>query len=200
MKTEDLQALELSEEQIKAIFKLNGKDVEAEKKKTEAAEADRDKWKTRATAAEETLKGFDGVDVEGLKKKITELEEKATAAEKEYAAKLAERDYSDALNKALEEVHFTSEAAKKAVIAEIKEKELKLVDGKIIGLDDVIKQIKERDAGAFASDKPGAKFTDAPKGGTQPSGGKSLKDMSLDERIKLKNSNPELYKRMMKGE
>ena len=84
MKTEDLQALGLDEDQIKKVFELSGKDVNAEKKKTQAAEADRDQWKTRAETAEETLKGFDGVDVEGLNKQIEDWKNKAAEAEKDF--------------------------------------------------------------------------------------------------------------------
>lgn len=201
MKTEDLQAIGLNEDQIKKVFELNGKDVNAEKKNVEKAEKDRDNWKARAEAAEETLKGFDGVDVEKLNKEIADWKEKAENAEKEYRQQIYDRDFNDALTAAFAEIKFTSEAAKKAVMAEVKEADLKLKDGKILGLNDLIEQIKSKDAAAFETEKPGAKFTEPPKG--KPGAGgtnKSLKDYTLDERIKLKNSNPELYEKLRKGE
>ena len=121
MKTEDLQALGLTEDQIKKVFELSGKDVNAEKKKTQAAEADRDQWKTRAETAEETLKGFDGVDVEGLNKQIEDWKNKAAEAEKDFQKQIEERDFADALKEEMEAFKFTSEAAKKAIMAEVKE-------------------------------------------------------------------------------
>ena len=201
MKTEDLQALGLNEDQIKKVFELNGKDVNAEKKNTEKVEKERDNWKTRAEAAEETLKGFDGVDVEKMNKEIADWKEKAENAEKEYKQQLYDRDFTDALTAAFAEIKFTSEAAKKAVMSEVREADLKLKDGKILGLNDLLEQIKARDAAAFEQDKPGAKFTEPPKGKPGEGGtNKSLKDYTLDERIKLKASNPELYEKLKKGE
>ena len=201
MKTEDLQALGLNEDQIKKVFELNGKDVNAEKKNTEKVEKERDNWKARAEAAEETLKGFDGVDVEKMNKEIAAWKEKAENAEKEYKQQLYDRDFTDALTAAFAEIKFTSEAAKKAVMSEVREADLKLKDGKILGLNDLLEQIKARDAAAFEQEKPGAKFTEPPKGKPGEGGtNKNLKDYTLDERIKLKASNPELYEKLKKGE
>lgn len=188
MKTEDLQALGLNEDQIKKVFELSGKDVNAEKKKTQAAEADRDQWKTRAETAEETLKGFDGVDVDGLNKQIEDWKNKAAEAQKDFQKQIEERDFNDALKEEMEAFKFTSEAAKKAIMAEVKEAGLKLKDGKILGLSDLIGQIKEKDASAFAPDKDPAKFTDPPKDpqGNQTGFGK----LSLAEKMKYANEHP----------
>lgn len=200
MKTEDLQALGLTEEQVKKVFELNGKDVKAEQKKTEKAEEERDSWKERAETAEKTLKDFDGVDVDGLNQQIKDWKDKAEQAEKDYAQKLYDRDFADALNVEMENYKFTSDAAKRAIMAEVKEAGLKLKDGKILGLNDLITQIKEKDASAFAPETDPPKFTDPPKGGSNGGSNKSLKDMSLDERIKLKQSNPDYYNKLRRGE
>ena len=188
MKTEDLQALGLTEDQIKKVFELSGKDVNAEKKKTQAAEADRDQWKTRAETAEETLKGFDGVDVEGLNKQIEDWKNKAAEAEKEFQKQIEERDFNDALKEEMEAFKFTSEAAKKAIMAEVKEAGLKLKDGKILGLSDLIGQIKEKDASAFAPDKDPAKFTEVPKDSQGNQTG--FNKLSLAEKMKYANEHP----------
>lgn len=188
MKTEDLQALGLNEDQIKKVFELSGKDVNAEKKKTQAAEADRDQWKTRAETAEETLKGFDGVDVDGLNKQIEDWKNKAAEAQKDFQKQIEERDFNDALKEEMEAFKFTSEAAKKAIFAEVKEAGLKLKDGKILGLSDLIGQIKEKDASAFAPDKEPAKFTDPPK---DPQGNQTgFSNLSLAEKMKYANEHP----------
>lgn len=188
MKTEDLQALGLNEDQIKKVFELSGKDVNAEKKKTQAAEADRDQWKTRAETAEDTLKGFDGVDVDGLNKQIEDWKNKAAEAQKDFQRQIEERDFNDALKEEMETFKFTSEAAKKAIMAEVKEAGLKLKDGKILGLSDLIGQIKEKDASAFAPDKDPAKFTDPPK---DPQGNQTgFSKLSLAEKMKYANEHP----------
>ena len=188
MKTEDLQALGLNEDQIKKVFELSGKDVNAEQKKTQAAEADRDQWKTRAETAEDTLKGFDGEDVEGLNKQIEDWKNKAAEAQKDFQRQIEERDFNDALKEEMEAFKFTSEAAKKAIMAEVKEAGLKLKDGKILGLSDLIGQIKEKDASAFAPDKDPAKFTDPPK---DPQGNQTgFSKLSLAEKMKYANEHP----------
>lgn len=188
MKTEDLQALGLNEDQIRKVFELSGKDVNAEKKKTQAAEADRDQWKTRAETAEDTLKGFDGVDVDGLNKQIEDWKNKAAEAQKDFQRQIEERDFNDALKNEMEAFKFTSEAAKKAIMAEVKEAGLKLKDGKILGLSDLIGQIKEKDASAFAPDKDPAKFTDPPK---DPQGNQTgFSKLSLAEKMKYANEHP----------
>ena len=188
MKTEDLQALGLTEDQIKQVFALSGKDVNAEKKKTEQAEEERDQWKQRAETAEKTLKDFDGVDVEGLNQQIEDWKTKAAEAEKDFNRKIEERDFSDALRESMEAYKFSSEAAKKSVMAEIKEAGLKLKDGKILGLNDLIDQIKEKDASAFAPETDPARFTEPHRdsGGNQT----GFDKLSLAEKMKYANEHP----------
>lgn len=70
----------------------------------------------------------------------------------QYWDKKVDRDFSDALKVALDDVKFSSEAAKKSVMADIKEAGLKLKDGKILGLNDLIEQMKQSDASAFVDE------------------------------------------------
>lgn len=122
-------------------------------KKIGKAETERDNWKSKAETAEETLKKFDGVDLETMQTELNNWKQKAETAAKDYEQKIYERDFSDALKTELESVKFSSDAAKRAVMAEVKESGLKLKDGKILGLSDLIGQIKERDASAFVDEK-----------------------------------------------
>lgn len=187
MKTEELQALGLNEDQIKEVFRLNGKDVEAEKRKTEKAESDRDQWKDRAETAEETLKGFDGVDVDQLNKDIQTWKDKAEQAQADYDKKIYERDFKDALTAELESVKFTSEAAKKSITAEVLNAGLTMKDGKILGLHDLLDQIKKTDETAFATEQQQPKFTTPPTG--QPTG-TSFDKMTLVEKMRYANEHP----------
>lgn len=122
-------------------------------KATDKLESDRDNWKQKAEAAEETLKKFDGVDLEGMKAEVDNWKAKAENAEKDYAAQIAKRDFEDALKEEIGGYKFTSEAAKKAIMAEIREAGLKVKDGKILGLSDLLAQMKEKDASAFVDEK-----------------------------------------------
>lgn len=105
MKTEDLKALGLDEETIKKVFSLNGKDIEELKKQI----ADKDKELTNANSEKESitknldevkekLKGFDGVDVEGLNKQIKDLQDKMDAQAKQFESEKLERAFNDKLD------------------------------------------------------------------------------------------------------
>lgn len=122
-------------------------------KKLGKVEADRDTWKEKAETAETTLKGFEGVDLDTMQKELSDWKKKAEDAEKDAQAKLYERDFADALKTEFEGIKFSSEAAKRAIMAEVKDAGLKLKDGKILGLNDLITQMKEKDASAFVDDE-----------------------------------------------
>lgn len=170
-------------------------------KKLGRAETNRDTWKEKAETAETTLKGFEGVDLETMQKDLADWKKKAEDAEKNAQAQLYERDFNDALKAELENIKFSSDAAKRAIMADIKASDLKLRDGKILGLNDLISQMKEKDASAFIDEgqqraqQNAARFTTSFNGtGTGGAMTKAdFKAMSLDERIALKQKNPELY-------
>ena len=92
MKTEDLQAQGLTEEQIKFVMAENGKDVQCEKDRAAGL-------KTQLDSAKETLKGFEGVDVAELQSKVAKLTADLAAKDTEYEQKLAERDFTDLVGK-----------------------------------------------------------------------------------------------------
>ncbi len=142
-------------------FAANYKTVAEFDKKVQKLEVERDSYKDQFEKADKALKGFDGVDLEGMKTQLANYKKEAEDAKKDYEAKIAERDFNDALKIELENVKFSSSYAKRAVENEIRTKGLKMEGGKILGLKDLIDQIRERDADAFApeNEKPSAKFT-----------------------------------------
>lgn len=131
----------------------NYKTVAEFEKKVSKLEADRDNWKEKAESANETLDKYKDVDAEGMKAEIEKYKKEAERLDADYKAKLEERDFNDALNAAMANYKFTSEAAKKSVMNELKGAGLQLRKGEIIGLDQVINQIKADDASAFVDEK-----------------------------------------------
>ena len=117
-------------------------------KKLNRAESDRDTWKEKAEAAEETLKGFDGKDFDTITKERDEWKKKAEDAEKEYSAKEAEREKQELLKEAFADIEFTSMAAKNAIMAQIAES-VSVKNGKLIGFNDLLEDAKKNDASAF---------------------------------------------------
>jgi len=170
-------------------------------------EGERDTWKERAETAEATLKSFDGVDVDGMKQAIADWKAKAEKAEQDAKAQLYERDFADALKTELESVKFSSEAAKKAIMSEIKEAGLTMKNGKILGLNDLLEQMKKEDASAFVDESQqkaqqnAARFTTSVQKGSGTGGTltkEDFKKMNLDERLKLKQSDPDLFTALSK--
>ena len=74
MKKEELIALGISEEVAAKVMAINGADIEhakaAKDKERKPIEDERDGYKTRAEAAEETLKSFDGIDPATVKQEV----------------------------------------------------------------------------------------------------------------------------------
>lgn len=170
-------------------------------------EGERDSWKERAETAENTLKGFEGIDPEKIQSEIADWKKKAEDAKADYEKQLYDRDFADALKTELESVKFSSEAAKKAIMSEIKEAGLTMKNGKILGLNDLIEQMKKEDASAFVDDSQqkaqqnAAKFTGPMQKGSGTGGTitkEDFKKMNLDERLKLKQSDPDLFAALSK--
>lgn len=89
-------------------------DYDKQVKKTEAAEGERDTYKGQLADAQETIKGFDGVDVEKLNKDIADWKERAEKAEKDFADKIAERDFDDILKSEISAMKGKNEKAIRA--------------------------------------------------------------------------------------
>ena len=122
MKTEFLKALGLEQETINKIKDENVKDVNAEKEKTRKAEGERDNYKTQLDTVNTKLEEFEGVDVKDLQGQITKLQGDLKAKEDEYAAKEAERVFTDSVKTAIKAAGGRNE---KAVIAMLDMESLK---------------------------------------------------------------------------
>lgn len=149
----------------------NYKTVTEVEKKLGKVEGERDNYKEQLETAQETLKSFEGVDLATIQSELATWKTRAENAEKDYNAKLEARDFEDALKTAMEGYKFSSTAAKNAVTEEVRKAGLKLKDGKILGLNDLMETIKAADASAFVTEREEnrARFTE-PKPINNPSG------------------------------
>lgn len=186
--------IELSQEQKVSIPRLvaeNYKTVAEHDKKVKGLEAERNGYKEKLETANETLKTFEGIDAEDVKEKLARYDKKVKELEDSYKSEIYKRDYEDVLKRELETYKFSSDYAKSAVMAEIQAAELKMIDGKIIGLNDMLEQIKGKDSSAFidkdteAAKQNQARFTTPVKGCQQ-------NNVSMSELMRMKNENPGL--------
>lgn len=177
MKKEDLIALGVSEEAVNEILRLNGLDVEREKGRTADARNDLAAVNQQLTAAKEEaerLKQQSG-GAEDLQRQLDELQSKYDADTAQYQAQLEERDYADAIKRAISDnkVRFSSKGAERAFVAALKEKKLPIKEGSLEGFEDMLKAERENDPESFMSDKPPARFAGAVGTGAKPIEGKS---------------------------
>ena len=189
MKREDLQAQGLTEEQINYIMAENGKDIEKVKTKLTAAETARDDYKTQLETANTTIQGYKEMDIDGIKKSVTDWETKYNTDTKALQDKLDEQAYDFALKEYVNGYQFTSDLVKEAVVAQLKAQAFKLNDGKFLGADDFMKQLKEANPSAFVDEdeKPQPKITIP--GAGKPTPGQKL---TMEQLMKLKNENPDM--------
>lgn len=160
----------LTEEQKTAVTKAvaeNYKTVaefDKQARKLDAAE-------TKASEAEEALKAFDGVDVEGYKKTIEDYKKRAEDAEKKAQSDMLRRDQEAWLKEQFDALGVKSERARKSLAADIMgEDGLKWKDGQFLGFADYVKAENEKDKFYDTPEEKGAeskapKFTDPDKGG-----------------------------------
>lgn len=128
-------------------FAANYKSV-AEVTKIEAA---RDNYKSQLDTAQTSLRGFEGVDVNELKKQIGDLQTQLTNAEKNYQAKLDDMDFQSLLDSAI-----SGSGAKngKAVKALLDIDALKASKNRTADIESALSAIKADNDYLFKSDEP----------------------------------------------
>lgn len=164
MKKEDLVALGLTEEQIAEIQKLNGIDIKREQDKAKEVETERDELKGQLDIAQETLKGFENVNVEELQGKIEELNKELETKSTEYQSQIAERDFNSLLDG-----HITSFGARnsKAVKALLDLETLKASKNQEADIKSAIEACQKDNDYLFGSNEPINNPT-GPTGGKTP--------------------------------
>jgi hypothetical protein len=205
MKTEELKAQGLTQEQINFVMAENGKDIDKIQKKLDDMTAERDNEKGRADSAEETLKSFDGVDVEKLNQSIKDWKKKAEDAEKDYNQKIADRDFDDLLKEAIKSANGLNE---KAIMGCLDIPTLKASKNQKSDIESAIKALSEAEDSKMlfkAENSVTPHFTSVNKGGNNGGGIKSKEDIyatdpktgkfiyGTAERQKLIAENPQLF-------
>lgn len=167
----------------------NYKTVAEHEKKVNRLNDDLAAEKKRADTAEEALSGFEGIDPANVKTQLEEANKKVREAQEAAQKQLAERDFNDALSKALDGIQFTSTAARKAIEAEVRANCTKVKDGMIIGFTDVIEAAKKADASAFVDEEQQqmeankARFTQVGSNGGGTGGKPDLSKLSMADYI-----------------
>lgn len=166
-------------------------------KKVGAAEKERDSWKERAETAEETLKGFEGKDFEGITKDRDAWKEKFEKLETDQREATAKAERSAMVAEFLKDTVFVNDITKRAVTSQleealsqdsakgksveslfnaiVKDKEGKLLPNIIV--EESQQQAEQRRSGIV---------------GRSINSSKSGESLSTAELMKMKNENPNL--------
>ena len=194
MKTEFLKSLNLSQEVIDKIMAENGKDIAVEQKKAEKVIKESDSYKLKAESLETQvndanteIQKFKDMDIDGIKKAADDWKETAEKAKADADKQISQMKFDYALSAAL-----TGAKAKnaKAVKALLDMDGLKFNDGKIVGLDEQLAQIKADNDYLFESDEPAPEFVKGTNGGSGSVGGKKPSEMTYTELCDYMAQNP----------
>lgn len=147
MKTEELTAIGLTEEQATQVLAINGKDIEKHKSRITALEGERDNYKAQLDTANTTLKKFEGIDPTKIQEEIQTYKTQAEEAEKNFNRQITQRDQKDWIQTKLDEYGVTSPFARRQLTSDCMAEDSGLTwkDGSFFGFDDFMKAAKEKD-------------------------------------------------------
>lgn len=175
----------------------NYKTIAEHEKKVNRLTDDLSAEKKRADEAVETLKGFEGKDFDAITRERDEWQRKHKELEESHKREAEEREFNEGLSAAITEAKGKNA---KAIMALLDLDKLRSSKNQEKDIKAALEAMRTESGYLFDDNGGDPQFT-AP-GGKGGSGGakKKLSEMTLDERIMLKNSNPKLYESIRKGE
>ena len=121
--------------------------------KLNIATTEKEDLKTQLSNANTEIQSYKDMDVDGIKQKVSDWEEKYNTDTKALQDKIDKQNYDNQVEKVVAGLKFTSSSAKKAFIADLTEKKLKIENNTLLGFDDFVKQYKETDPDAFEQEE-----------------------------------------------
>jgi hypothetical protein len=196
MKTDFLKGLNLSQEVIDKIMAENGKDIAVEQKKAEKVIQERDSYKLKAESLETQvndanteIQKFKDMDIDGIKKAADDWKETAEKAKADADKQISQMKFDYALSTALTGAKAKNAKAVKALL-DMDGLKFNDNDGKIVGLDEQLAQIKADNDYLFESDEPAPEFVKGTNGGSGSVGGKKPSEMTYTELCDYMAQNP----------
>lgn len=182
-------------------FNENYKTVNEFDKKVKKLEGENEQLQKELDTANESLNKLDGIDPDKIKLELEAAKKRADDLKAEYDGKLAEREKDDLLKEAMDGIEFTSSAAKKSIMAQIKA-DVTVKNGKLIGFNDLLESIKAEDSSAFVTkeDKNKSTIKITEKMGCAGNGGNAMTKEDINkitnpsDRIAAIAKNLDLYK------
>lgn len=188
MKREDLEKLGLSEEQVNGVMKLKStamSEIDTLNSKITQLTTDKENLQKQLNDANTEIQSYKDMDIDSIKKSAEDWKTKFEEMEANQKAEKEKSIRDERTNAFFNEVKFASESAKAGVIAKFNEKDFKYDEETktFLGANDWLKDLKEKDSGAFLSDVANPRFTTNP---TAPNN-----SSSMDEVMKIMGLNEE---------
>lgn len=188
MKKEDLIALGLEEEKAKSIMALHGKTITQLNSQLAAAENERDTVKqeladnqAELNSLKESAKGN-----EELEKQLTELQTKFDESKTNSEQQLAEQQKDFAIKLALKEAQALDQDI---VLGQLNKDTIKIIDGKLQGFEEQLKNLQENKGFLFQQTDPNEKPTPTIVTGGNPAGsGQVTNDEKMAQALGLKTN------------
>lgn len=205
MTREQLKALGLTDEQIDAIMKENGKDIEKAKGDLETKESELE----AKTKEVETLQGqletanaeiesFKEMDIESIKAAADDYKEKYEKAKEDSEAEIESLKFEHSLESTLSKAGAKNVKAAKALLDIESLKGSKNIDS---DLETAITTLKESDDYLFGESEPtgtGGSLGNGGKGTGKSITKEEFEKMSYSQKVELYNKDQELYKELNK--
>lgn len=155
MKREFLKELGLSDDVIDKIMAENGKDVESEKAKIAAKEAEIKNITAQLSEANKQIEAFKGMDIDGIKKAADEWKTKYETAKAESEKELQALKLESALETAL----IAGKAKNTIAVKALLNKDIIKLDGdKLLGLEEQLAKLKKDAAYLFEEETDASKM------------------------------------------
>lgn len=155
----------LPKEVIDKLMEMNGNSINELKKENEKLKTEKEGLETQLTEANSKIEGFKEIDVDKIKAEVDEWKEKYETDTKNLKDSLTQKDYDYKVQELTNGLKFSSNGARKSFINDLKEKNLKLEDGKLLGFDDFVKSYQENDPNAFMNEESNSDVSFTSTGG-----------------------------------
>lgn len=155
----------LPKEVIDKIMEMNGNSINELKKEIEKLKTEKEGIETQLTEANSKIEGFKEIDIDKIRAEVDEWKEKYETDTKNLKDSLTQKDYDYKVQELTNGLKFSSNGARKSFINDLKEKNLKLEDGKLLGFDDFVKSYQENDPNAFMNEQSNSDVSFTSTGG-----------------------------------
>lgn len=152
MKKEFLKELGIEDSIIDKILESHNASIDKQNQAIDTYKEEINGLKSQLSDANTQIQSFKDMDIEGIKQSAEEWKNKYEADTKALNDKLDAKEYEYNAKDYLNKFKFSSERAKISVLEEFKAKNFAYENGKFLGADDYINELKESDPGAFINE------------------------------------------------